>query len=289
MIKFGPSGAPLDFTLDPQYSGTVDMPRYVEGLGLDCFEYSFGKGVRISEQTARSIGAAFAAKGIEISVHAPYFINFANPDREKIQNSFGYVIASLDAAMLMGARRCVFHPGSPLKRDRAEAVADMQRNVAELAAILHDGGYDDCIVCPETMGKLNQLGSVQEVADLCRIDPIFTPCVDFGHVNAREGGSLKTADDFKRVVDAFSRVLPWERVCNMHVHFSKIEYTDKGEVRHLTMDDVVYGPEFEPLAEVLVEYGMTPYIVSESDGTQGRDARLMKDIYLKCLSDARKA
>ena len=284
MIKFGPSGSPVDFSLDTQYKGTVDMPLYIEKMGLDCFEYSFGKGVRIGESAARAIGAAFAEKGIEISVHAPYFINFANPEREKIENSFGYIIASLDAARLMGAKRCVFHPGSPLKRERAEAVADMQRNVAELAEILHRGGFGDCIVCPETMGKLNQLGSVEEVADLCKIDPIFTPCVDFGHVNARGLGCLKTVDDFKRVVDAFAKALDWERVKNMHVHFSKIEYTEKGEKCHLTMDDTVYGPEFEPLAEVLVEYGMTPYIVSESDGTQGRDAKLMKEIYQKCLN-----
>ena len=284
MIKFGPSGSPLDFSNDPQYKGTVDMPRYVERMGLDCFEYSFGKGVRIGEDTARAIGAAFADKGVEISVHAPYFINFANPEREKIENSFGYILGSLDAARMMGAKRCVFHPGSPLKRERAEAVADMQRNVAELAEILHRGGYDDCMVCPETMGKLNQLGSVEEVADLCRIDPIFTPCVDFGHVNARGLGCLKTVDDFKRVVDTFGKAIEWERVKNMHVHFSKIEYTEKGEKCHLTMDDTVYGPEFEPLAEVLVEYGMTPYIVSESDGTQGRDAKLMKQIYLNCLN-----
>lgn len=283
MIKFGPSGTPEDFTQNPAYKGTVDMPKYVEALGLDCFEYSFGKGVRIGEDTARAIGAAFAEKNIEISVHAPYFINFANPEREKIENSFGYVTASLEAARLLGAKRCVFHPGSPLKRDRAEAVADMQKNVAELAEILHRSGLDDFLVCPETMGKQNQLGSVEEVADLCRIDRIFVPCVDFGHVNAREGGSLKAVDDFKRVVDAFGRALDWDRVKNMHVHFSKIEYTDKGEKCHLTMADTVYGPEFEPLAEVMVEYGMTPYIVSESAGTQGADARLMKDIYLKCL------
>ncbi len=286
MIKFGPSGSPEDFLQDPAYNGTVDMPRYVKARGLDCFEYSFGKGVRISEATASAIGAAFAALDVEISVHAPYFINFANPDRAKIENSFGYITASLDALRTFGGKRCVFHPGSPLKRDRADAVADMQRNVAELAELLHRNGYDDLRVCPETMGKLNQLGTVEEIADLCRIDPIFTPCVDFGHVNARGLGCLKTVDDFKRVVDAFGCVLDWDRVKNMHVHFSKIQYTEMGEKCHLTFDDEVYGPEFAPLAEVLVEYKMTPYIVSESAGTQGRDAAIMRDIYREALAKA---
>lgn len=288
MIKFGPSGSSLEFTQNPAYRGTVDMPDYVTSLGLNCFEYSFGKGVRMSDETAAAIGRAFARADVEISVHAPYFINLANPEREKILNSFGYITASLNALRAMGGHRCVFHPGSPLKRDRAEAVADMMRNAAELAELLHAGGYDDMRVCPETMGKINQLGSVREIVDLCRIDPIFTPCVDFGHVNARGQGCLKTVDDFKRVVDAFAAVLPWERVANMHIHFSKIEYTAMGEKCHLTMDDEVYGPEFRPLAEVLVQYGMTPYIVSESAGTQGRDAVIMRDIYLDCLKNAPK-
>ena len=284
MIKFGPSGTPEDFMLDTTYKGTVDMPKYVRAMGLDCFEYSFGRGVNLGEAKAREIADAFREADVEISVHAPYFINFANPDPDKIDKSCGYIVDSLVAAGLMGARRCVFHPGSPLKRDRDSAVSDMQRNVAMLAERLHAMGLDDYMVCPETMGKVNQLGTVEEIADLCRIDPIFVPCVDFGHVNAREQGSLKTVDDFKRVVDVFARVLDWERVKNMHVHFSKIEYTAMGEKCHLTMDDTVYGPEFEPLAEVLVEYGMTPYIVSESAGTQGRDAARMKEIYLKCLN-----
>lgn len=280
MIKFGPSGSDDEFLQSPEYGGTVDMPRYVRAQGLQCFEYSFCKGVRMGTETAVHIGDAFREADVEISVHAPYFINFANPDPEKIQNSFGYVTASLDALRLLGGTRCVFHPGSPLKRSREEAMADMERNVARMAAILHEGGYDDMRVCPETMGKVNQMGTVEEIAALCRLDPIFTPCVDFGHVNARGQGCLRTADDFKRVVDTFAKVLDWDRVSNMHVHFSKIEYTAMGEKCHLTMDDTVYGPEFEPLAEVLVEYGMTPYIVSESAGTQGRDACRMRDIYL---------
>ncbi len=285
MIKFGPSGSDEVFASSPQYKGTVDMPLYVKSLGLDCFEYSFGKGVRMSAETAVNIGSAFAKEGIEISVHAPYFINFANPDPAKIDNSFGYVVSSLEALKALGGNRCVFHPGSPLSRTREEAWVDLERNVARLAEILHEQGLDDMRVCPETMGKLNQMGTVEDIAKLCALDKVFTPCVDFGHVNAREQGSLKTADDFKRVIDTFAKYIEWERVSSMHVHFSKIEYTAKGEKCHLTFDDTVFGPEFEPLADVLAEYEMEPYIVSESAGTQGRDAVYMRDAYLKAVQN----
>ena len=279
MIKFGPSGSSQDFLDNPAYRSTLDMPTYVRLLGLNCFEYSFGKGVRIGEETARDIGRAFAEADVEISVHAPYFINFANPDPDKIANSCGYLLDSLKALRWFGGNRCVFHPGSPMKRSRDEAFDDMYRNMMQMAQLIHSEGYGDMRVCPETMGKINQMGTVEEVAKLCTIDPVYTPCVDFGHVNARGQGSLKTKDDFKRVIDTFAACLDWPRVCNMHIHFSKIEYTAMGEKCHLTMDDTVYGPEFEPLAEVLDEYDMTPYIVSESAGTQGRDARRMYDIY----------
>lgn len=281
-ILFGPSGADIAFNENPAYRGTVDMPLYVKGLGLDCFEYSFGKGVRMSEATATAIAQRFREEGIAISVHAPYFINLANPDPEKRDNSIEYLVQSLRALRLLGGERCVFHPGSALKRPRGEAFAEIERNMHRLSEVLHELALDDMLVCPETMGKINQMGTVDEVARLCTIDPMFIPCVDWGHINAREHGSLQTKDDFKRVVDTFSAVLPWEKVSHMHIHFSKIMYSEGGEVKHLTMQDTQYGPCFEPLAEVLREYDMKPYIVSESDGTQGADAVLMRDIYLRC-------
>lgn len=281
MIKFGPSGSSQEFLNDPAYQCTIDMPKYVRALGLQCFEYSFGKGVRIGAETATAIGQAFRDADIEISVHAPYFINFANPDPEKIAGSNRYLLDSLAALRLFGGTRCVFHPGSPMKRTREEAFADMYANLTATAQVLHEAGYGDMRVCPETMGKINQMGTVEEVARLCAIDPIYTPCVDFGHVNARGQGCLKTEDDFKRVIDTFAKYIDWDRVSNMHVHFSKIEYTAMGEKCHLTMADTQYGPEFEPLARVFDEYDMTPYVVSESAGTQGQDARLMADIYAR--------
>ncbi|MBQ7652936.1 MAG: TIM barrel protein [Clostridia bacterium] len=277
-IKFGPSGSDLAF-YELGYESTTQMPEYVESLGLDCFEYSFGKGVRISAATAEKIGEAFKERNIEISVHAPYFINLSNPDPEKINNSFGYLTASMDALLLMGGKRVVFHPGSMLKLTREEAYSLMMKNAEGFLPILNQDRYDGLYVCPETMGKVNQMGTVDEIADICRLSDKFLPCVDFGHVNAREQGVLKTRDDYQRIIDTLSNKLTDFQVKNMHVHFSKIEYGAKGEIKHLTFEDTVYGPEFEPLAEVLVKNSLTPYIVSESDGTQGKDAKYMKSVY----------
>ena len=133
--------------------------------------------------------------------------------------------------------------------------------------------------CPETMGKLAQIGTVEEITRFCKIDPVFTPCIDFGHINAREQGSLNTVRDYKERLEYMIAELGFERMRRFHAHFSKIMYSAKGEIKHLTFEDTVYGPEFEPLAEAIKELKLEPYIVSESAGTQAEDAAYMKKVY----------
>lgn len=278
MIKFGPSGNSESFFAE-RHSHTEEAALYVKNRGLDCFEYSFGRGVRMTEAKALSIGEAFANEGIELSVHAPYFINFANPDDEMAAKSYGYVLESGKMLKLMGGKRCVFHPAAQGKETREVAVERTKDRLKVLRDYLYLNDLQDCAFCPETMGKQAQIGTVEEVTAFCEIDPIFTPCVDFGHVNAREQGSLKTAADYKRLLEYMLERLGYERMKHFHVHFSKIMYGAKGEIKHLTFADRVYGPEFEPLAEVLHELKLEPYIVSESDGTQAEDAAEMKRIY----------
>lgn len=134
------------------------------------------------------------------------------------------------------------------------------------------------------MGKFAQIGTVEEVAEFCNVDESIYPCVDFGHVNARTLGSLKTAKDYENVILYLQNAIGTEKTKRMHVHFSKIMYSAKGEVKHLTFADDVYGPKFEPLAEVLVKYNLEPVILSESQGTQAEDAATMKRIYFEKLS-----
>ena len=280
MTKFGPSGNSRSF-YDMGYKHTEQAAKYVKDLGLDCFEYSFGRGVNMTEAKAVSIGEAFAAEGVELSVHAPYFINFANPSDEAAQKSYAYVLESAKYLKLFGGKRLVFHPAAQGKATREAAVALTEERLKVLRDYIYLNGYEDLIFCPEVMGKLAQIGTLEEVVRLCKVDPVFTPCVDFGHLNSREQGSLKTAEDYKRRLEYMIAELGYERVKHFHVHFSKIMYGGKGEIKHLTFADDIYGPEFEPLAIALKELGLEPYIVSESDGTQAEDARAMKEIYNK--------
>ncbi len=278
MIKFGPSGNCESFYA-AGYEHTEDSARFVKEHGLDCFEYSFGRGVRMTEKKEESIRAAFEAAGVEISVHAPYFINFANPDDEMAAKSYGYVLDSAKAARAMGGRRVVFHPATQGKETRDAAFSRALDRIRILRDHIYQNGLEDMIFCPETMGKIAQIGTVEEIAKICAVDPVFTPCVDFGHVNAREQGSLKTVKDYEDCIGILLGELGEARMKHFHVHFSKIQYGAKGEIRHLTFEDTVYGPEFAPLAEALVRLGLEPYIVSESAGTQTEDAMAMKAMY----------
>ena len=278
MIKFGPSGNSESFYA-AGYEHTEQAAKYVKDLGLDCFEYSFGRGVRMSESKAISIGEAFQEQGVELSVHAPYFINFSNPDDEMAAKSYGYVLDSANMAKLMGGKRIVFHPAAQGKASREDAVALAEERLKILRDYVYLNNLQDRMFCPETMGKLAQIGTVEEIVRFCKIDEIYTPCVDFGHINAREQGSLKTVEDYKSRLEYMIAELGYERMKNFHVHFSKIMYSAKGEVKHLTFADEVYGPAFEPLAEALKQLKLQPYIVSESDGTQAEDALFMKKVY----------
>lgn len=284
-IRFGPSGNSESFYADG-LKNTEQAAKWLADKGLDAFEYSFGRGTKMSEAKARLIGEKMAEYDIALSAHAPYYINFANPDPTMIEKSFGYVLDTAEKVRLMGGDRVIFHPASVGKDgDRQSALKRTYDNMSLLAEKIHLTGNDDLIFCPETMGKINQIGDFREVAQLCKIDKVFVPTVDFGHQNARTLGGLKTKEDFEEIIKCFIDAIGKERTDIMHIHFSKIEYSKGGEVRHLTFDTDQngYGPDFLPLAQVIRQYGMKPRVICESSGTQAEDALAMKKIYEETL------
>lgn len=282
--KFGPSGHSASFAADGLKS-TLQMPSWLAEKGLELFEYSFGRGVHISTQSAAEIADEAQNYAVEISAHAPYYINFASTEAEKAQKSINYILTSLKVLRAFKGRRCVFHAGAEGKQPRNEAFARVLDMLAQTVQAVKDAGYSDMILCPEAMGKQAQIGTVEEVIQMCMLDDNLYPCIDFGHVNALTGGSLKSEDDFRRIIDRLFDTLGEEKTKNMHVHFSKIQYGAKGELRHLTFADDIYGPDFLPFANVIVRYGLCPHVLSESAGTQSEDAMEMKRVYLQNLKN----
>lgn len=277
-MKFGPAGNSNSF-INEGHKSSIDAPRWLSKLGLDIYEYSFGRGVRIGEEHAKAIAIEAVKNNIQISVHAPYYINFASNSDETMSNSISYLLQSLVAAKYLNAVRCVVHPGSPLKQPREEAYQRMMKGFAEAAQVISDNNFSDLLICPETMGKINQMGTLDEILGICQIADFYVPCIDFGHLNSRNQGNLKTSDDYRKVFDKIFDMLGENKARKLHIHFSHIEYGQAGEIRHLTFDDEEYGPFFEDLAPVLQEYKVKGWLVCESRGTQAEDAKQMKGIY----------
>lgn len=273
---FGPGGNSLAFKKAGKTS-TLDAPAWLKEIGLDSYEYEAGNGLAASEATLAEIGKRAKENEIKMSYHTPYFISLSGIVEEKRLKSIDYIRESLDAAKLLGADTIVVHCGSCAKISRDEAMRLAADTLTRVASTLDNYGIKIGI---ETMGKVNQLGTLDEVLELCRIDKCFAPVIDFGHLNARDlGGVFKTADDYLRVFDKIDRLLGADYVDNLHCHFSKIEWTGSGEKRHLTFEDTVYGPDFEPLAEAIYKAGISPNIICESAGTQSDDALTMKKYY----------
>ncbi len=276
MIKFGTSGNGEYFY--SKFKTTLEGLFWLKEIGLKAYEYSFGRGINISEETATNFGKEFAKYDIEISVHAPYFINFASPDEQKVQNSYNYILNSLKLLRCFGGKRCVFHPGSCGKQSREEAFKLTKERIRNLVKVVKEQGYGDMILCPETMGKSMQIGTYQEIAEICEIDDMLIPTLDFGHINALTNGSLKSSEDFEEIIKYLIENIGFEKTEKTHIHFSKIQYSSKGEIKHLTFEDAEYGPEYKHLAAIIKKYNLQPFIICESNGTQTIDATKMLEI-----------
>ncbi len=276
--KFGPAGNAQAF-YDAGYKSTFQAPAWLKSLGLTAYEYQCGRGVRLSETAAEQIRLQALEHGIAVSVHAPYFISLASKEPEKRDNSVRYILDSAEAVVRLGGDRIVVHPGGLGGLSREDATALACETLRKAQAALDAAGLSQVHICPETMGKINQLGTFEEVLTMCGVDERFLPCVDFGHLNSRTHGEVNSQDAFAALLDRMEEVLGTARASVFHAHFSKIEYTAGGEKKHLTFADTQFGPEPDALMALVAQRGWSPVIICESDGTQAHDAATMHALY----------
>ncbi|MFP4424474.1 MAG: TIM barrel protein [Candidatus Woesearchaeota archaeon] len=191
---------------------------FCKAHGISALEVAFTHGVRMSREKAREVGKLAVEYGIQLSVHAPYYVNLASIDEEKQVSSVKRVLDSCDRAYYLGARCVVFHPGFYQKRNPDDVYPLIKRRIKELMESVPEG----VVLCPETTGKVSQFGTLEELLRLqeetgCGI------CVDFAHMLARYGSV-----DYKKILEQLSEPI--------HAHFSGIQYGDKGEIRHIPTD-----------------------------------------------------
>ena len=277
-IRFGTAGESDSF-LAQGYKSSLDIPAYTAGMGLDAFEYQCGRGVRLGQEKAQKMAQMAAERGILFSVHAPYYISMSSLEEDKRLKSIDYLLQSCAACKALGGRRVIFHSGSCGKQSREAALEKALDTLRRAVAALDEAGFGDMTLCPETMGKIGQLGTLDEVLALCQVDARITPCIDFGHLNARTLGGIASKADYAAILDRMEERLADDRARQFHVHFSRIEFSAGGEKRHWTFAETQFGPEPQPLMELLAERGLAPVIICESAGTQAEDAQTMQRMY----------
>jgi deoxyribonuclease-4 len=281
--RFGPAGVPPLFRT---FKATLaDVPRLLREEGLDAFEYEavrWGTKPQIKREDAEKLGLEARKNDVLLSLHGSYFINFCG-EKTIIEASKKRLIACATAAQWMKAYVVVFHPGFYGKRLMREAFATCVKALKETVGDMKSLGITDVKIGPETMGKRSQLGSLEEVLSLCETVEQTQLVIDWSHLHARDRGRFRTVDNFRMVINEIEKRLGTEVAKNLHCHFSKIEFTGKGERRHHVLDEKRYGPDFRMFAKLIAEYNLRPVIISESP-ILDLDAIKMRDIVRKELN-----
>lgn len=278
MIWFGPAGNSDSF-YDQGFAHSWQMPQWLNNMGLNAYEYQCNKGVNLKAETAGEIGEKAKESNIRLSVHAPYYINLSSTEKQKRDNSVKYILDTLRIAKIMGAVRIVVHPGYVSGITRKTAVELALATMKETVSQADEQGLSDITICPEVLGKNNQLGNLEEVMELCYLDKRFIPCIDFAHLHSLTQGGMNTEEDFEKVFRTVEKHLGKDRLKNVHIHFSRVEFGKGGEKKHWSYSDTRYGPDFDPLARVIIKLGLEPVVICESRGTMAEDALTLKNIY----------
>jgi deoxyribonuclease-4 len=258
-IRIGPAGS--------DGLGYIKALKKAARMGFGCMEVAFTYGVRMKVEEAEAVGAVACAKGILLSVHAPYYINLAADDPAKLAASKERILAACRMAAAMGGRNVVFHAGFYQGHSAERTFRRIAKALEGLQSVIEKNRWA-VTLCPETTGKPSQFGSLEEILTLSGV----TGCgltLDFSHLLARAGGELVYGEVLERLPRRF------------HAHFSGIEYGPKGERKHLKTTPTF----FRPLAEALVTRDLDVTLISESPQPY-RDAAMMKRVIRQLLNAA---
>lgn len=281
MVRFGPSGNDILF-YEQGFKSTIQAPEWVAKMGLSAFEVNFGRGIRMSEATAKQIGDQAAIHNVLISAHAPYFINLASEDPIMIEKSYGYFERCLTLLKIMGGRDLVVHIGSQGTLSRETAIQNCKKNLSWVMKKLENNpnleGFNYRI-CLETMGRFYAIGNYEEICEICDVHARVIPTLDFGHINCLTQGGMRNDGAIEQVMDYCKLHIGKEKMQNVHIHFSPVKFGAKGELAHLNFSDApeIFLPPFEPLVKYIKKHKLAPTIICESADDMAQDAaRLMK-------------
>ncbi len=282
--RFGPAGVPTIFKLMGVHLS--DVPRLLREEELDAFEYEavrWGQKPQMKQQDAEALGSEARKNDVMLSMHGSYYVNLGGKN-DVVEASKRRLIACATAAHWMGAYVVVFHTGFYGRWDQSYVFKNCVQALKDVVQIMKSTGIKDVKLGPETMGKPSQVGSLPEILSICEQVEQTQLVIDWSHLHARHQGKFRKPQDFREIAENVEQRLGTEAARNMHCHFSKIQYTDKGEKRHHTLDEPRYGPDFQMLAEVIADFKLRPVIIAETE-VQDVDAMRMKRIFNKTMDE----
>ena len=278
--RFGPAGVPPLFRA--MGADLLVVPALLREEGLDAFEYEavrWGKIPQIKQAEAEKLGLEAKRNDVLLSVHGSYYINLAG-EKDVLEASKQRLIACASAAEWMGAYVVVFHPGFYGKIGKSGAFKKCVESLKDVVKTMESLGIRNVKLGAETMGRHVQLGSLEEILNICAEVDRTQLVIDWSHLHARGMGRFRTRLDFRSVIEEVENKLGIEAARNMHCHFTKIEFTEKGEKRHHILDETKYGPNFQLLAETISEFRLRPVVICETPMLD-IDAMKMKNTYLE--------
>lgn len=272
MIKFGPAGIPITCEEQTNLGGI----KCCHKLGLEAMELEFVKGVSLNERVAKEIKQTSEELNISLSAHAPYYINLCSKDEEKAKTSKRNIYLAAKATFNCGGNIVVFHPGYYQKLRKEEAYEIAKKRLIEIKELLNSEGIKVKLGA-ETVGKKSAFGNLEENLKLAN-DVGINVVVDFAHLHARGDYTIKSENDYRKILEIVEREHE-DSLKPLHVHFSEIEYNEKGEIKHLPLY-TNNEPPFKELIKVLYESGIETTIICESPKLE-LDALEMKKEYNK--------
>jgi len=272
---FGTVGSPTTTPKNP--GGTRGAIKQISILGLGALEMAWVQSVRISEIRCKEIKQTATEMGIKLSVHAPYFINL-NATPEEWPNSRKRLMDAAHYGFLAGATDIIFHPGSYFGQNPSEVIKRAITRLRECSLELK-ATDNSAILRPETMGKSALFGSFEDTLELSKAIEGIIPCIDFAHLHARTGdGSMNSKQEWTKTLIVYSDILGQESLKHLHIHLSGIEYTQKGERKHLPIRESDLC--LEQLFEALNEMDCGGRILCESPILE-EDAQFMQELWYK--------
>lgn len=270
-LNFLTAGMPLS-TGKASYGRAFEI---LSELNLDGMELEFVHGVRMSDETRELVKNERETRKFILTAHAPFYVNLNSQEEDKVEASVQRIIETGLAAQATGAFSITFHAAFYMKQDKEEVYNKVRNRIAEISDFFKKNNINVWIR-PETTGKGTQWGDLEEIIRLSKEFENVLPCIDFSHLHARSAGKYNTYDEFSKILETVGNELGQRALENFHAHLAGIDYGDKGEKKHLILEES--DMNYKDLLKVFKEFNVKGALVCESPNIED-DAVLLREYY----------